>query len=350
MPRKQKPPRLYLRSRAGREKIWVIRDGDNERSTGCGIDRRKEAEEALAAFIIEKHASPSGLHTPDSMSIGTALTIYAREHASTVKCPERIGYSIEALAPFWGDLPIAAIKTPACRRYVKERGVKSSTSRRELGTLVAALNYCVREGRLTHAPSVWLPEKIKPRERWLTPEEAEAIILAARSVGNEHLARFILVSLYTGTRKSRVLALQWMPNFTGGHVDLEAGLMYRRSAKDRPSKKRQPEIKIPARLLVHLRNWRNDSRQYLIEWNGQSIKDIKRSWATAVRDAGLSHVPPHVLRHTALTWAMQEGASIPDAAGFFGMSTETLEKVYYHHHPDHQKSVHDAINNSRFRG
>ncbi len=34
---------------------------------------------------------------------------------------------------------------------------------------------------------------------------------------------------------------------------------------------------------------------------------------------------------------------LADAAGFFGVSMETLERVYFHQHPDFQKSAVEAM-------
>ena len=48
---------------------------------------------------------------------------------------------------------------------------------------------------------------------------------------------------------------------------------------------------------------------------------------------------PHTLRHTAATWLMQAGVDLWEAAGFLGMTAETLERVYGHHHPDHLKNA-----------
>lgn len=53
-------------------------------------------------------------------------------------------------------------------------------------------------------------------------------------------------------------------------------------------------------------------------------------------DAGLgADVTPHVLRHTAATWLMQAGTDMWEAAGYLGMTVETLSARYGHHHPDH---------------
>ncbi len=53
---------------------------------------------------------------------------------------------------------------------------------------------------------------------------------------------------------------------------------------------------------------------------------------------------PHTLKHTAITWALQRGATMWDVAGYFGTSIETIERVYAHHAPDHMKSAVDAMN------
>jgi len=50
-----------------------------------------------------------------------------------------------------------------------------------------------------------------------------------------------------------------------------------------------------------------------------------------------------VLRHTAATWAMQNGADLWQAAGFLGMTVEMLQERYGHHHPDFQADAARAV-------
>jgi len=69
---------------------------------------------------------------------------------------------------------------------------------------------------------------------------------------------------------------------------------------------------------------------------------------TARRAAGLGEdVIPHALRHTAATWLMQRWCDMWEAAGYLGMTVETLEEVYGHHHPDHQKGIENALSRSQ---
>jgi integrase len=51
----------------------------------------------------------------------------------------------------------------------------------------------------------------------------------------------------------------------------------------------------------------------------------------------------HTLRHTAATWMMQSGVEPWMAAGFLGMTVETLLRRYGHHHPNFLKTASAAL-------
>jgi integrase len=153
-----------------------------------------------------------------------------------------------------------------------------------------------------------------------------------------HLPLFILLGLYTGARKEAILSLRW------SQVDLNAGRINYNLPGARQTKKKRAHIPIPARLLAHLRraSLRGVEMGFVVNIGGKRIGDIKRGFGQACRRAGLKYVTPHTLRHTAATWLMQHGVNVWDAAGFLGMSPETLQKVYGHHHPDYLKSAAEA--------
>ncbi len=280
------------------------------------------------------------------MTVNETLWIYGEQHAPHVADPARIGYAIDALLPFWGELPLSAITKETCRRYGRVRERAPGTIRKELGTLQAAINYCVGEGYLINPPNVTLPDKPPPKDTWLTRDEvAQMLRVAWRNADTMHIAKFILVGLYSGTRKTAILRMRFMPNTTGGHVDTENGMMYRKGLNRVETKKRQPSIRITPRLLSHLRRWERDSSRWVIEFRGQGVGSIKTAWKSVVKEAGLADkgVTPHTLRHTAITWAMQAGVDIYEAAGYFGVDIETMFKVYAHHHPDHQSNAVAAV-------
>ena len=337
-----KGTRLYRHPKTG---LYIIRDDGRYNSTGTR-DRRA-AESALARYIAEKYR-PIAPTAPDQMTVAQALEIYGTERASAVKDPTRIGYAIAALVPILGSLRVSSITGEVCRRYGRSRSKAPGTIRKELGVLQAALNYCQIEGYLTAAPKVRLPARPAPRDRWLTRDEVARLIRAAyRNSKSRHLARFILVAVYTGTRSGAILRLRFMPHTAGGWADTEASRMYRRGVGVAETKKRQPPIPIPRPLLAHLRRWERNGARFVVEIDGQCVRSVKTAWKTALAEAGIDRCTRHDLRHTAITWAMQRATDKWAVAGYFGITLNMVERVYGHHHPDYLRSAAEAMERKR---
>jgi len=260
-----------------------------------------------------------------------------------------------SLLNFWGDLTISDVKGETCRRYAKSRTrtfkdgatqpISPGTIRRELNVLQAAMTYCAKEGYVTAASIVTMPEAPENRDRWLTRDEAARLIWAAyRSERGKHLARFILIGLYTGTRKTAILKLGFMRNTAGGWIDVEQGVIYRRGTDERVTKKARKPMKLTRKLLAHCRRWQRMGGVWAVSYEGNRVGDIKTAFAAARDAAGMPDVTPHTLKHTAITWAMQKGMKIEDAAEYFDTSAETIRRVYYHHSPDYQDNAVEILN------
>ena len=354
MPRKSKGARLYWRSGKGKRKgVYVIREGSREYSTGT-VDSRA-AQAALNAYLMRGN-QPERNRAEHEVSVAEILAIYGEARAEEVVDPERIGHAISALVDGWGYSTVADVHEESCQNYarfrrngyereveekiIKRRPVGNGTIRRELGCLRSALHLGVKRRILSSVPPIWLPEAPNPKDRWLTRDEAASLIRAARRrPETRYLARFILVGLYTGSRKSVILGLKFAPHAGGGHVDLRTGQMYRKGREQRSSKKKTPPVRLPSKLLSHLRRWRAAGEKWLVEKEGMGIACIKNDWEDIREAADMPDVTPHTLRHTAITWAMQTGANVWHVSRYFGVSLETLEKVYGHHHPQHMQTA-----------
>lgn len=356
MPRPAKGPRLFQRKRKDRAPVWVIKDtGQPERSTGTAD--RGQAEIALADYIASKYRR-SGPAGPHELTVADILTVYGEEHGPTVANPKTLGHGISALLPFWGTLPVADVKAETCRRYARTRKhfrtgkpLEPGSIRRELNVLASALNYCHREGYLTSAPKVTLPTPPETHQRALERGEVAALLRAARRLGFRHVAHFILIGIYTGTRATAIMNLALRgPSTVGGWFDLEQGVLYRMGQGEKATKKRRTPAKLPRQLIGHARRWRATGDIWAVSWRGGRVESIKTAWAKIVAESGLDWRPtPHTLKHTAITWAIEGGASMADAAGFFGTSTQTIERVYWHRSPMYQGGAVDAIENRKQR-
>jgi integrase len=384
MPRSAKGSRLWLepeeRDRDGnlvRRAGWVIRDGSRKLRTGCAGDDREGAERKLAEYITTKYkvSRKRGRH-PSEILVLDVLNIYLADKAKGHARPEETKQRILTLAGFWQNCTLADVTGQRCRDYAEWRArqpvrsckpsrtnrparlVSNASARRELEDLRSAINYHREEGLCSEIVSVALPEKSEARDEWLTRTEAARIIRKAlrakqtmggkntqRDVGR-HIARFILVGLYTGTRHAAICGAAFHPAVGRGYVDLERGVFHRRAPGARKTKKQQPPVRLPPRLLAHLRRWQRlgIATHAVVEWNGKPVRSVRKGFGAAVKAANVDkHITPHSLRHTAATWLMQSGIDVWQAAGFLGMSVQTLLDVYGHHHPDFQWDAAEGI-------
>lgn len=406
MSRRAKGPRLYFRtgridSKSGRAlpDVWVIRDGQTQISTGCGYDRLSGpggAEEQLAQYIASKWSPAAGetvrsKRDPAQVGVAEVLALYAMERAPELAAdPVSTAGFIKHLTAWWGGKYLIEVKRSTCKDYVEHRCaqeaggaarreaprlVSPQTARRELETLSAAIGYWHAEDTLTTRPKVWLPEKPESPRDALTRAQAARLLMAARGyritgekhpsgrpkwirlrdsgpANRAHLKRFIVLGYYVGSRSAVNLALLWQESPVQAWVDLDKGMIWRRGKLERDhANKRRPVVKIPPRLLGHMRRWRDqDDRRSagrehpinaVIHHGGEPITSkINKGFAATVRDAGLpAEITPHWLRHTCATWLMEAGVEAWEAAGFTGMTAAVLEKHYGHHRPDYQASA-----------
>lgn len=344
MPRAGAGPRLVPFAKRGGTFyiVWSEKGRSRERSTGTR-DRR-EAEIALAQFLLSRPGI--GPVEPDRYLITDALAEYALDRADQVMDRIRLAGAVLKLTDFFEGRRVSEVSPSSCRAYVKWRNRAAGTARRELTVLRAAINHAHGTGRLTRMVPVELPAPPPSRTRWLKREEAARLLKAACASPKSrlHLPLFILIGLYSGQRKEAILSLRW------SQIDLRTGLMDFRMPGRKETKKKRSYTQIPPRLLCHLRNARKrgSADGPVIHIAGKPVADIKTAFRAACRRAGLNGVTPHTLRHTSATWLMQAGVPKWEAAGFLAMSLETLEKTYGHHHPDHHALA--AISFSRKDG
>lgn len=402
MSRQAKGPRLYLRqgriepsTGKRREPVWVIRDGAAEISTGLYRDELDEAGRALSRYIADKWAPPPAGGDPSSpkdVLVAEVLALYLLERVPKLADPKSAKGWLRNLNAWWGARTVADVKRSSCRDYVEwrvqqnngsfkhgaPRKVSDQTARRELETLSAAIGYWHGEHTLTSRPVVDLPDKPESPRDALSRQQAAALLWATMGhrrchdgaweaatpqvrAQRHHLRRYALIGFYTGTRAKVVTSLLWEEAALQAWVDLDRGMIFRRGKMEKDkATKRRPVVRIPCKLLAHMRRWREIDRKReaeirkedpdfrivsVLHYGGQPIAtDVRNGFAGCVADAGLPpEITPHWLRHTAATWLMEGGADVWDAASFLGMTPSTLEAHYGHHRPDHQAAARKAI-------
>lgn len=364
MSRSREPARLWLRPASkDRQAVWIILDGGQQFSTGCRRDDREAAERALGLHLAENflQEKPVKHRAAADVPVIEVLAHYLAMKEPTAKRPKDLGYRGKALIEWWKDKTLDDISTKTCAAYAASRSTPTQ-ARRELEDLRAACRMAIADNVCRQAVTVTLPPKPKGRVRHLQRGMVAKLIWAAyrkrekqRGVPTKkrptlHLARFILTATYTGSRSARVWQASFEREEGRPFIDLDAGVFYRAADEEAVAANKQaPPIRLPGRLLAHMRRWRAKGAKYVVEYQGRPAdpKRAFRNLANEVLGKDAVGVVRHTLRHTSATWLMQGGVDMWQASGYLGMTKETLEKTYGHHHPDHQADVGDSFTSGR---
>jgi hypothetical protein len=247
MPRPSKGARLYLPTeRDGRERRYVIRDLVDGRRVeiacaGKGATDLAEAEKQLAEYVASKHDPEAGRKgDPNKVKLADAITVYVLKHVLPRRArPDAVKKCLDNINEKLGDLLIGEIDGEVQETYADERadevvawwaarGKEKDPSdcyaapRKELEDMAAAINFYGRKksGGVHMLFRPVLPDANDPHTRFMTRSEAAKLVWTAWRMKEDrnghgrighnsggrrtgmHIARLILIGLYTGTRKS----------------------------------------------------------------------------------------------------------------------------------------------------
>ena len=331
-PRLNAPRYRLARNRSG---YWEVQwtESGRTRSVSTGAKDGAGAERWLEQF----KAGRENPEPPEKPTIAAILAAYrADREKDGVRSDHTLKNSCNQVAAILGKLLPEHLSQDTIRRYAGERklaGRQPGTVLRELGTLRAALHWAVREKWIASALDFRMPvRQPPPRDRWLSREEAAALLDACTT---PHVRLFVLLALSTGARKEAIGELTW------DRVDLSRGIV---DFGEGHGRKRRTVVPVGGKALDEIRAaFEVRTTDHVLEWGGRPAGNVKIAFGKASRRAGLSGVTPHVLRHTAATWMVMAGIELEEVARFLGTTKEMIERVYGKHSPDYLRRAAEAL-------
>ncbi|MFN3319397.1 MAG: hypothetical protein ACK43M_11665 [Allorhizobium sp.] len=220
---------------------------------------------------------------------------------------------------------------------------------RYIDDLNAAIAVAHKHNMVKNPIKVPSPADYERREFVLTRSQVAALIHAARRkrglafIDNKpvreaqiwmHLARFILIAIYSGSRKDKVFRVGYKRVPNGPWVDLRAdgAILHRLGSKDtKYLTKVANTIPLPDRLAAHLRRWQKMGLRYpcqdLEGKCGDPSGALENLFNEVLGEDNEAVV--HTFRHTAATWLVASSKlPLSAIAVYLGMSIETLVRRY----------------------
>jgi len=133
--------------------------------------------------------------------------------------------------------------------------------------------------------------------------------------------------------KSEILNLKWKD------VDLERGILYVRE-----NKQNRLQIKYLNDDLICLFAGLPVNGEYLFHDEGRPIKNIRRTFKTALRRAGIKGFRFHDLRHTSCSYITMRGAPPQAVQNHAGHSSIKMTMRYSHLSPSFQRDSIQLLN------
>jgi len=265
------------------------------------------------------------------------------------------------LKPHFASLLLIDVRAADISDYQKCR-LKAGASPKTVNHEIGALRAVLVRNRLWAAlqPDVTMLRVDTEVGRALSAAEEEQLLEACRRSRSRTLLPFVTLALHTGMRKSEIQTLRWdQIDFlsreitvgraktsagTGRVIPLNASALATLSTWAMNFQNRQPHHAVfPSEAYGFAGNNRKPHTRTIDP--AVSVGDIKHSWQTAKRAAGIK-CRFHDCRHTACTRLLERGASLGVVASIMGWSASTtasMARRYSHIGSEAQRAAMDTL-------
>jgi integrase len=166
------------------------------------------------------------------------------------------------------------------------------------------------------------------RKRYLSADELARLVEVLAGAAHKQSVNIIRLLLLTGARKGEVFSMRW------DDVDLSSGIWTKLGSTTK--QKTDHVVPLSAPALQLLRDIRAQQAGRLGEFVFPSdsttghVVDIKGFWDMVCRDAGITNLRPHDLRHSFASEVASGGGSLPLIGALLGHSDPATTARYAH--------------------
>ncbi len=245
-------------------------------------------------------------------------------------------YTIRQLVNRFNTLPLRRFTTLVVEQYQTDLingKLKNATVNKYMSILKGMFSKAV-DWEMVEEETLKRVRKIKhlpedKRLRFISKEECKELINAS----DPHLRPIVITALNTGMRKEEILSLQWEK-----HIDLKHGFILLDKTKN--GERREIPINETLRAVLQGIIRRMDVPYvFYAPKTGERYKDIKKSFATALRRARILDFKFHDCRHTFASHLVMAGVDLTTVSRLLGHKDIKMTLRYSHLAPAHLRNA-----------
>jgi len=174
------------------------------------------------------------------------------------------------------------------------------------------------------------------RKRYLKPEELVQLTKALAAHSDQREADVVRLLLLTGARLGEVLNMRW------DQLGLDAGVWTKPASATKQKEDHEVALSTAAvKLLDEIEG--NDDYVFPSHTGLPRADDFKRPWREIARAAGIQGLRLHDLRHSAASYLVSAGHSLPMIGSILGHSNVATTARYSHLLQDPQRAAVNAL-------
>lgn len=200
--------------------------------------------------------------------------------------------------------------------------VSKQTSNHVLVMLKTVFNKAVEWRYLTYNPCLGIKKFPTPaRSRFLRPEELSLLFKELTSEPHTILKDFVLLSIYTGQRRSNVLAMSW------DHIDLTNRIWHIPKTKNGLALD-VPLIDEAVDLLQRIKSETNSEWVFPSDSKTGHYEEPKKAWATLLKKLNIKDLRIHDLRRTMGSYEAMADVNLPLISRTLGHKSFQSTQIY----------------------
>ncbi len=208
--------------------------------------------------------------------------------------------------------------------------------------LIATLKHCIHKGYQWEMVSEETLKRVRQikflpgnnkRLRYLSKDECRALLDNCYG----HLKAIVTFAMNTGCRSGEILSLKW------DNVDMKHGFI--RLDRTKNGERREIPINDDVKAVLQGMTRRLDVPYVFHDpITGKPFQDVKRSFNTACRKAGITDFRFHDQRHTFASHLVMAGVDITTVSKLLGHKSLTMTLRYSHLAPNHLQNAVNMLN------